>query len=112
VTPVFGKDHAENKKLKRFKDISLWPVALRSFTRQRASNSALLTAGFLITPSMHFPILIVLHQEHSTPGRIGLALQRLGYPLDVRRPPLWPDPAGNHGGTFRSRDFRRSDERQ
>ena len=35
---------------------------------------------------MHFPILIVLHQEHSTPGRIGLALQRLGYPLDVRRP--------------------------
>ena len=32
------------------------------------------------------PILIVLHQEHSTPGRLGHALQQLGYTLDVRRP--------------------------
>jgi GMP synthase (glutamine-hydrolysing) len=32
------------------------------------------------------PILVVLHQEHSTPGRVGCALQALGYPLDVRRP--------------------------
>ena len=31
-------------------------------------------------------ILIVLHQEHSTPGRVGHALQQLGYRLDVRRP--------------------------
>lgn len=35
---------------------------------------------------MQNPILIVLHQEHSTPGRVGNALQKLGYPLDVRRP--------------------------
>lgn len=35
---------------------------------------------------MPLPILTVLHQEHSTPGRIGYALQQLGYPLDVRRP--------------------------
>ena len=35
---------------------------------------------------MLLPILIVLHQEHSTPGRIGYALQQLGYALDVRRP--------------------------
>ena len=35
---------------------------------------------------MQLPILIVLHQEHSTPGRVGYALQRLGYRLDVRRP--------------------------
>jgi GMP synthase (glutamine-hydrolysing) len=35
---------------------------------------------------MHQPVLIVLHQEHSTPGRVGHALQQLGYPLDVRRP--------------------------
>ena len=35
---------------------------------------------------MQRPILIVLHQEHSTPGRVGYALQRLGYRLDVRRP--------------------------
>jgi GMP synthase (glutamine-hydrolysing) len=32
------------------------------------------------------PILIILHQERSTPGRVGYALQRLGYRLDVRRP--------------------------
>ncbi|MGC1356997.1 MAG: glutamine amidotransferase [Xanthobacteraceae bacterium] len=32
------------------------------------------------------PILIVLHQEHSTPGRIGQSLGQLGFPLDVRRP--------------------------
>ena len=35
---------------------------------------------------MQQPVLIVLHQEHSTPGRIGNALRQLGYPLDVRRP--------------------------
>src|ERR1700749_4809400 len=32
------------------------------------------------------PVLIVLHQECSTPGRIGNALRALGYPLDIRRP--------------------------
>jgi GMP synthase (glutamine-hydrolysing) len=35
---------------------------------------------------MQQPILIVLHQEHSTPGRIGHALSEVGFPLDVRRP--------------------------
>jgi len=37
------------------------------------------------------PILIVLHQECSTPGRIGNALRALGYSLDIRRP-LFGDP--------------------
>jgi GMP synthase (glutamine-hydrolysing) len=32
------------------------------------------------------PVLIVLHQEHSTPGRVGYALRQRGYPLDIRRP--------------------------
>jgi GMP synthase (glutamine-hydrolysing) len=32
------------------------------------------------------PVLIVLHQETSAPGRIGNALRALGYPLDIRRP--------------------------
>ncbi len=37
--------------------------------------------------SMQLPILIILHQEHSTPGRVGNnALRQLGYPLDLRRP--------------------------
>ena len=33
-------------------------------------------------------ILIVLHQETSTPGRIGMMLQGLGFALDIRRPCL------------------------
>lgn len=32
------------------------------------------------------PILIVLHAENSTPGRVGNALRALGYRLDVRKP--------------------------
>ncbi|HXW41828.1 MAG TPA: gamma-glutamyl-gamma-aminobutyrate hydrolase family protein, partial [Xanthobacteraceae bacterium] len=52
---------------------------------------------------MHQPILIVLHQEHSTPGRVGNALQQLGYRLDVRRPrfgdPL-PDTMVEHAGAI------------
>jgi len=32
------------------------------------------------------PVLLVLHQEHSSPGRVGQALAKLGYPLDFRRP--------------------------
>jgi GMP synthase (glutamine-hydrolysing) len=35
---------------------------------------------------MSQPVLIVLHQEHSTPGRIGHALMCRGFALDVRRP--------------------------
>jgi GMP synthase (glutamine-hydrolysing) len=35
---------------------------------------------------MQQPILIILHQEHSTPGRVGASLRQLGYGLDVRRP--------------------------
>jgi GMP synthase (glutamine-hydrolysing) len=34
------------------------------------------------------PVLIVLHQEMSTPGRVGNHLKALGYALDVRRPAL------------------------
>lgn len=30
-------------------------------------------------------ILIVVHQQHSTPGRIGAVLERRGYRLDIRR---------------------------
>src|SRR3954465_12046568 len=32
------------------------------------------------------PVLIILHQETSTPGRVGNALRLLGHPLDIRRP--------------------------
>jgi GMP synthase (glutamine-hydrolysing) len=32
------------------------------------------------------PLLMVLHQETSTPGRVGNALRELGHKLDIRRP--------------------------
>ena len=32
------------------------------------------------------PVLIILHQETSTPGRVGNALRALGHRLDIRRP--------------------------
>lgn len=34
------------------------------------------------------PILIVLHQEHSSPGRVGRLLAERGHRLDIRRPCL------------------------
>jgi hypothetical protein len=47
------------------------------------------------------PVLIVLHQETSTPGRVGNALRALGHGLDVRRPrfgdPL-PETLDDHAG--------------
>jgi GMP synthase (glutamine-hydrolysing) len=45
--------------------------------------------------------LIVLHQEHSTPGRVGRQLQALGITLDIRRPALGdalPDHLDEHVG--------------
>ncbi|WP_112661785.1 glutamine amidotransferase [Microvirga flavescens] len=35
---------------------------------------------------MKAPVLMVLHQEHSTPGRVGRLLQERGHALDIRRP--------------------------
>ncbi|MCI4677539.1 glutamine amidotransferase [Rhodoblastus acidophilus] len=47
------------------------------------------------------PVLIVLHGEHSSPGRIGRLLRELGAPLDIRRPrfgdPL-PETMADHSG--------------
>ncbi|PLX38341.1 MAG: glutamine amidotransferase [Hyphomicrobiales bacterium] len=46
-------------------------------------------------------VLIVLHQEHSTPGRVGQALAARGFALDIRRPrfgdPL-PKTMADHAG--------------
>ncbi len=47
------------------------------------------------------PVLIVLHQEHSTPGRVGRFLLERGHGLDIRRPrygdPL-PETMADHAG--------------
>jgi GMP synthase (glutamine-hydrolysing) len=47
------------------------------------------------------PVLLVLHQEQSTPGRVGTRLRARGYSLDIRRPrfgdPL-PETLEQHSG--------------
>jgi GMP synthase (glutamine-hydrolysing) len=46
-------------------------------------------------------VLIVVHQEHSTPGRIGHALRAMGARLDIRRPSLGeplPNTLADHDG--------------
>ncbi len=52
-------------------------------------------------PAASRPVLAVLHQDHSTPGRIGHYLAKLGVPLDIRRPrfgdPL-PQTLAEHAG--------------
>jgi GMP synthase (glutamine-hydrolysing) len=49
------------------------------------------------------PVLIVLHQEHSTPGRVGQRLLARGHALDIRRPrfgdPL-PATLADHAGAI------------
>ena len=48
------------------------------------------------------PVLVILHQEHSTPGHIGRLLVEAGHALDIRRPrygePL-PETLARHAGT-------------
>jgi GMP synthase (glutamine-hydrolysing) len=54
-----------------------------------------------MTPKL--PILIILHQEHSSPGRVGLRLRARGYPLDVRRPRFGcelPETLAGHSGVI------------
>src|SRR6185437_3272384 len=58
------------------------PSAKTGLVRDAASA----TAGRWPAASSLLPVLIVLHQENSTPGRIGNALRALGYQLDIRRP--------------------------
>src|SRR6202043_216483 len=60
--------------------------------------------GAVVWPSTAEPLLpalIVLHQETSTPGRIGNALRAVGRGLDIRRPrfgdPL-PETLDGHAG--------------
>ncbi|HBF30055.1 glutamine amidotransferase [Rhizobium sp.] len=39
-------------------------------------------------PSFKRPVLIILHQERSSAGRVGQMLLEKGFPLDIRRPAL------------------------
>lgn len=47
------------------------------------------------------PVLVVLHQERSSPGRVGQMLVEKGFPLDIRRPVLGdplPQTLAGHSG--------------
>jgi GMP synthase (glutamine-hydrolysing) len=50
---------------------------------------------------MPAPVLFILHQEHSTPGRVAQILKNRGYTFDIRRPrfgdPL-PETLAGHAG--------------
>ena len=53
-------------------------------------------------------ILVVLHQESSTPGRVGMMLENMGYRLDIRRPVLddpLPDTMEEHTNEVWSKSF-------
>ncbi|MEO0619682.1 MAG: hypothetical protein AAFZ01_10445, partial [Pseudomonadota bacterium] len=52
---------------------------------QTAEPDAGATSDVLPLPP-RLPALIILHQEKSTPGRIGHWLRTNGFPLDIRRP--------------------------
>ena len=58
------------------------------------------------------PVLIILHQEHSQPGRVGQVLTKLGYPLDIRRPRFGDPLPDDHGRARRRRHLRRPAKRQ
>ena len=63
-------------------------------------------------PTPLLPVLIVLHQETSTPGRVGNALRALGHPLDIRRPRFGDPLPDTLDAACRRGDLRRPDERQ
>ncbi len=71
-----------------------FPGAASKAAAKAASAKASSAAALL-------PVLIVLHQETSTPGRVGNALRALGHRLDIRRPrfgdPL-PETLDDHAG--------------
>jgi len=67
---------------------------MKTKAKTKAKTEAMTAAPLL-------PVLVVLHQETSSPGRVGNVLRELGYPLDIRRPrfgdPL-PESLDEHAG--------------
>jgi len=75
----------------------LQPASIRGIGQQRLSSTWV--SACAAEPLA--PILIVLHQESSSPGRVGNALRALGYSLDIRRPRFGdrlPETLDEHGG--------------
>ena len=59
-----------------------------SLTTEAATTRQLGQPDYVLDAADGRPVLIVLHQETSTPGRVGQVLQRHGVQLDIRRPVL------------------------
>jgi GMP synthase (glutamine-hydrolysing) len=54
-------------------------------------------------PASKLPVLIILHQEHSTPGRVASRLTARGHSLDIRRPRFGdalPTTLADHAGAI------------
>ena len=64
-------------------------------------RSASQSVSEVARPRGQLPVLVILHQEHSTPGYVGRSLLAKGHTLDVRRPrfgdPL-PETLTDHAG--------------
>ena len=70
---------------------------------EAASVPGLREPEYVLDASDERPVLIVLHQETSTPGRVGQVLQRHGVRLDFRRPVLGqplPETLDEHRGAI------------
>ncbi|MBO0904885.1 glutamine amidotransferase [Jiella sonneratiae] len=59
-----------------------------ALTNETAAVAGLREPKYVLDATDVRPVLIVLHQETSTPGRVGQVLQRHGVALDIRRPVL------------------------
>lgn len=76
-----------------------------AFAQSRACDGASVAAGRpgVVAAGRKLPVLIILHQHHSTPGHIGQWLVRHGHGLDIRRPrfgdPL-PETMRQHAGAI------------
>ena len=81
-------------------------------SRKIASETVLhFPGGSFAAPSTAeslLPVLIVLHQETSTPGRVGNVLRALGHRLDIRRPRFGdslPETLDGHAGAVIRREI-------
>ena len=93
---ISGLMAAKRKPMSRFANPALVPA--RSSVAARPVGAG----AHLVAPPL-LPVLIVLHQEASTPGRVGNALRSLGYALDIRRPRFGdalPDTLSAHAGAI------------
>src|SRR6201995_2798115 len=79
--------------------ISQYPSLVPIEAAKAGFRQSIPVTGEACTPLR--PVLVILHQETSSPGRVGTALRARGHALDIRRPrfgdPL-PETLDAHAG--------------